>query len=548
MVNPLSVSADGCIVCCHPIEEHPTSIAEYPVGHQSEQGIEINHLLHLGCVLHITSQARILECPCCGGEIARERQYMLAHADQLPEMGAIQITLVTGEQWREVRQEEQQKNSISSQVHMRLLFAAIVLGDRESIALAIQLEEELFEMTNQFALALLSTAILWGQLDSLTELLKDSRLAEKIPASTIIDLSIQAAQQQKRAIAHALYDRLSVSPPEQFKPKLRDILHIMRAAETGFLPPIKEAMGLPYFYDAALGNVSGQVFLRAAKHSQVNLVNLLLKSGSQPPLEYLTQACILASENGNRAMLKELLTIGGRELQYLDRIKILASFGSTETIPPLFLLDENPPPDETIAPAAFLIALNGMFPAPLKLVMVIAHMETFPEGRVAFNGWIEELCHKIKNSDSKTFKFFDYLLSINVGMTAVCAGGLARAVVGGARQLKGKTLPLLEKLFYWAAYRILAEDKWAMLLSAIENGGEDIVQFIITTRPPLILTPAKQSILHSVSASPEIAALLRRAYPPPVVTNRFREYPRRGWEWVCSLPRRLWQKFCSCFR
>jgi hypothetical protein len=405
---------------------------------------------------------------------------------------------------------------------------------------------------------MLLTAALWRESNIINFLIANKELKREIPPGWILGWSLTHRSDPS---AQFLYDHLlGEFPSEQNKPTLEEIAGFINAAGSGEIEPIKEAMELPYFYETAFGDIGGQVLLTAIKGEQLHVVHALLENPDHNiSHSFLVLACTLAAEQGNIPMLKELLAQRGPELKYGDRIPLLPCFANLGLSDFLFILTQNPPPGEVIPLDTFIRFLNTIYPdSPEILMVVICHMETCTGGIVAFNQWIEELSGKINHSDTTTLKFFDYFLESKVMMTSLAAGGLARAVAQGARILQEKTVPVLEKLVSYAPDGIRQEDKLEILHLAAKNQQVAVVQFILGIQPSLILTPTQKSSIHALPTSPEIALLLRRAYPLSFIA-RFREYCReglqkycrRGWEWISwisTLPAKVWQKFCSCLR
>jgi hypothetical protein len=556
-MNPINhiepAAKRGCIICSQVIGNKLASITEARVVHSSssQESRQRHYFVHLLCMHTLFSYTdKKLVFPCCLGEIRKENLYIVTPQDEKNRI-QIQATLLTPEDWTKVEKADREETSDISicAATLKKIFAAIPAGRGDILNKEIN-GKSIFPWQNDGMItgAMVVTAGRWLEWDMLDLLIKS-------PLNIDRGWILRTILSESSSLwASMLYNRLTI---QENKPTLKEIEDLMIAAKNGNLEPIGKAMELPYFYDPDLGNIGEQVLLTAIREGNLGenhcqFVYTLLKNPKHKlSLSESLLPSHLPAQGGPIPMLEELLARRGRELTYRDRIYLLRIFAKEGLSDPSFILAKNPPPLEVIAPDTFTNVLNTMYDeSPEMLMVVIAHMESCQGGLFGFNRWIELLCDKINSSDEKTLKFLDYFLEHHVTMTSLAGGGLARAVARGSGKLKGKTLPLLEKLVSYASDGIGQEDNWEILLVATQNGASDVVRFILSSRYPLILTAAQQSILHAVPTSPEIGVLLRGAYPRSF-TSRVRHYCHGGWEWISwifKLPAKVWQKFCSCFR
>jgi hypothetical protein len=572
MVNPtqgdpcLLMESGKCAVCqedCS-IREATAVSKDSPVGHVCKLGVEVLHPIHLGCIYKVIkfSKGLCARCPFCQQEVTKEELHILklVSVEGAADRTRIETTLVSNSIWENL---EEEIASSEGKVSTTVLCAAAAAGEVDRMRQYIE-EGLIFRNDEPFTAAIvLTTAVNAGKL-AIVKLLLEQPASQRIGIKLRALLLIRALENHNKEIARILYAHLPPNPlgdaPEDHLHTIEDMMETMEAARTGDEQTMAKKLENWERYDTARLNIVGTLLCIATNQARSGIVNQLLTMlSSRISSEDVQEACLRAIHQGNGSMLLQLLTSRGLDLPYGVRIGLFSLPTELSIEERKLLLHMNPPKMITSEVVAALERLRKYWGVRSEsLSLVIQYMNSYPTGRAALSTWMNDhVINWLNLNKPDHYHFLNMLLSQDIVMNPKVAGGCAIAVADAPSRFADQELsPLLQSIYLQTYGAIEDHDKWNILMFAVNGRREHLVKFILEEgrlRPDL--NPYKRSHMRRIPTSPEVAQLLKAAYPYPLFsTDRFGEYWKGFRGWIRSLPSklwhlasRLWRRFCSCF-
>jgi hypothetical protein len=575
MVNPtqadpcLLMERRACPLCLEDcsIREGSADSKDSPVGHSSKLGVEVRHPIHLGCIYKVITFRKGACTPClsCGLEVKKEELHILklVSVEGAADRTRIESTRVSNSLWENL---EEEIASSEGRVSTRGLCAAAAAGELD---LMRQYIEEGLIFNNEGpspASIVLMVAASAGEL-AIVKLLLEHPASQGILREAHAASFIKALENQNKEMALILYTHIPPSrlgfSQEEHRHTIEDMMQTLEAARTGDEKAMDQELKNWARYDTARVKLTGTVLRIATQHGRSGIVNqLLTRLGSSVSPQHVEDACWTAIQMGNGSILIQLLTSRGLDLSYVARIELLSDPGIALSIAerrPLLYMNL---PNEVVASEELVSALHRLRErrglGSESLAVVIQEMQTYPTGREAFNIWMnKQVIDGLDLNNPHHYHFLNMLLSQGIVMNPKVAGGCAIAVADAPSRFADQELSsLLEKICLQTDGAIGDNDKWTILMFAVKGHRAHLVKFILEEgrlRPDL--NPQQKSQTRRIPTSPEVAQLLKAAYPYPAFSiDRFGEYWNgfRGWirslpSKLWHLPSRLWRRFCSCF-